>query len=145
MPQALIKNKYGAVFAKGMWVLNRNSVVRVGFAFCNPKDFPSTKLSRKKWWERLVTIAEGRLHQERAFRLHVSHMGHGEFKDAVIAALFEMAAIDPDTLGESVPDEESCMPEAFGLRPFSGERHKCEFRRWMQAFIGMLSQQYRSR
>ena len=79
----------------------------------------------------------------RAFRLRIG--GDENFKDKVVAALFEMAAVDPDTLAESVPDEKSCMPEDFGLREFSGKMHKCEFRRWMRPFIGMLSQQYRSK
>lgn len=152
MLEALIKNKHGAVFARGMRVKGEDSLIRVGLAFCNPKDFPSTQLSRKEWWQRLRTIAKGRMITDtfpdadmngRAFRVRMR--SDENFKDKVVAALFEMAAVDPDTLAESVPDEKSCMPEAFGLREFSGKMSKCEFRRWMRPFIGMLSQQYRSK
>lgn len=133
MAEALIKNKHGAIYAVGIFTKGLEGVYKVGLAFCNPKDFPSSQLSRAEWREKFQRIANGRMRAARAGKLRLVAQGDDEnFKSLVERALIEMTGVWSE---EHSVLAKHCLPENFGLPRFEGPEEKCEFQKWMQPFL----------
>jgi len=146
----LLKNQFGAVIIA---YTHRDHPV-LGFAFCNPINFPNSRLSRKEWWKQGKRISSGRrakfptqytVNMEREF------MGRDlmdlkltpkewqkRFRTKVIELLIYLSGIPTKT------STYFCFPEYFGLKPYKG-KGTAAFTTWAGPFIYKLFQDRRNR